>query len=221
MPRKKPNTLSAPKPGKVFGRNGVFYRMPKGPEGPLEIKIDFGQIPSPSGYFYADCLRFDTDSAMRMATLSFGLRGEQSEKLSERIEIVFPFNALLGFWQSAIPIEETVDKLLQSYGSASEPAIIARGATDPKTPVAVLFANILFMAAGDGETSLDFYHLSPREAHLAKTQRADMKLQATIRVIISTILTRQFLSLVKSFAERSAPGNPSQERNHSVAGIRR
>ncbi len=64
-----------------------------------------------------------------------------------------------------------------------------------------LFANLIFMAVGQGESSLDFYHLSPREVHLAKTKKTDMQLAPIGRVILSSVLTKYFFELIRPLAQ--------------------
>jgi len=75
-----------------------------------------------------------------------------------------------------------------------------------------LFANTIFAAVGEGESTLDFYHLPPREVHLAKTQKRDMQIQPTVRVIMSSVVTKHFFDALRPHAERqSVP--PVMERS--------
>jgi hypothetical protein len=222
MPRKLPKSSPPTKPTQVFGSNGLTYRFPSGSDGPIQISVDFSKIAPPAAYFYADCVRIDVDNQNRMATLVFGHRAESGDRLADRVEIVMPFNALFGtFWQSVKPIEQTVDKLLEGFGEIHEAPTIARGATERTKPAPPLFANVVFVATAEGETSLDFYHLAPREVHLAKTQRTDMNLQTTVRVIASTLLTKQLFNLIRPLAEPSAAGQVTSERKQSATGVRR
>jgi hypothetical protein len=214
---KKPKAIKRPSPSKVFGSNGVFYRFPQGFEGQVQVSIDFSKIPAPARYYYADSLRVRIDKEMRMAILSFGHRNENTDKFADRVDVVMPMAALLvTFWASAQPIEAAVDKILETFGVVVEPLPIGPSSTEAAT----LFANVLFAAAGDGETSLDFYHLAPREMFLAKTQRSEIKLQPTIRVIMSTVLTKHFLNVLRPLAERISNTQQSLERNSGVARSR-
>jgi hypothetical protein len=205
------------KPDQLFGSKGVFYKLPQGAEGPMEIRFDFSQISPPDKYYYADCLHLRVDEEMRMAILAFGHRNENTDKFSDRIDVVMPTNSLFGvFCASATPVEEAVDKILQASGTSVD----LRPLIPTETEAPTLFANIIFAAAGDGESSLDFYHLSPREVHLAKTQRTDMEIEATVRVIMSTVLTKYFFNVLRPHAQRITYNQPILERNTSVARAR-
>jgi hypothetical protein len=56
---------------------------------------------------------------------------------------------------------------------------------------------MIFITAGQGESSLDFYHLSPRDVHLAKTKKMDMQMSPIVRVILSSVLTKYFFGLIE------------------------
>src|SRR5260370_13634423 len=206
-----------PKPGQVFGKNGVFYSFPGGDQEQIQVKIEFGQVPPPLNYYYADSLHLRMDKDQGMAILSFGQRNENTDSFSNRIDIVMPIKSLLGsFWGSSRPVESTLDKLLQSSGGVAGIRPIA----PPASEAATLFANLIFLAVGDGESTLDFYHLPPREVHLAKTQRRDMELQTTIRGIISSLLTKHFFETLRPHAEGATNSGPVRERRQSAIRCR-
>ncbi len=217
MAAKKSNTNKKPNPQKVFGSKGVFYKFPDGVEGQIHINIDFGQVRPPDRYYYADCVHVRLDREMSMAVLSFGHRNENTDTFSDRIDVVMPIRALIGtFYASIKPVEEAVDKILEAAGTTVE--LRPTTPTDSKAPT--LFANILFAAAGEGESSFDFYHLSPREVHLAKTQRTDMNILPTVRVIMSSVLTKYFFKVLSTLVQTVSTNKQVPERNKSVARAR-
>src|SRR5690348_13945059 len=200
--------------GRVFGKNGVFYSFPRGDQEQIQIRVDFSQVPPPPNYYYADSLYIRMDKEQRMAVLSFGQRNEQAGNFFNRIDIVMPTKSLMGpFWVSSRPIEPTLDKLLEASGPGGE----IRPISPPDTESVTLFANMIFLAIGDGESTLDFYHLPPREVHLAKTGRKDMELQPTVRVIISSVLTKHFFNTLRPYAEGGSHSLPALERSRHAA----
>ncbi len=194
----------------VFGSNGVFYRFLEQEGGPVEIRIDFGLVPAPPFYYYADSLLLKLDDELRMAHLSFGRRDASTNKFADRIDVVMPMKSLLGhFWASARHVENTVDKILQATGTVPKYQPVSSPDSQATT---TLFANTIFAAVGEGESTLDFYHLPPREVHLAKTQKRDMQIQPTVRVIMSSVVTKHFFDALRPHAERqSVP--PVMERS--------
>jgi hypothetical protein len=204
---------------RVFGKDGVRYSFPHGDQEQIQFNIDFSQIPSPPSYFYADSLYLRTDNELCMSVLSFGLRNENTEKFSQRIDVVMPTKSLTGpFWVSTRPIEPILDKALEMSKLTGETRQISAPDPDPRT--VTLFANMIFLALGDGESTLDFYHLPPREVHLAKTKRADIQLKATVRVILSSVLTKHFFNTIRPYAEGASDSTPGLERSTRAARSR-
>jgi len=198
-----------PKPSKVFGSNGVFFRFLDRDGGPVEIRIDFGLVPAPAFYYYADSLLLKLESDLRMAVLSFGRRDVKTNKFADRIDVVMPTKSLFSqFWASSRDVEGTVDKILGASGGLL-PKLTA--VSLPESQAATLFANTIFAAVGEGESTLDFYHLSPREVHLAKTQKKDMQIQPTVRVIMSSVLTKYFFDTLRPHAEQGQSVSPLME----------
>jgi hypothetical protein len=198
------------KPGKAFGSGGVFYTFPQGEGGQIHITIDFSQVPSPPSYYYADSMHLRLDEEHGMSVLSFGRRIGNTDKFSDRIDVVMPTKSLIGpFWKSTRPVEPTLDKLLEASKLTGE----TRPMSPPEGLAATLFANTIFAAVGEGESTLDFYHLSPREVHLAKSQKANMQLEPTIRVIMSTVLTKHFFNMLRPYAEGRSDSAPVLERS--------
>ena len=219
MAAKSAKTKKSPKPGQVFGKNGVLYTFPHGDQDQIQITIDFSQVPPPPNYFYADSLYLRMDNELHMSVLSFGLRNENTDKFSRRIDVVMPTNSLTGpFWASTRPIEPVLDKVLEMSRLTGEARPISP--PDPDPQVITLFANMIFLAVGEGESTLDFYHLPPREVHLAKTQKADIQLKATVRVILSSILTKHFFNTLRPHAEGASDSAPVLERSTRAARSR-
>lgn len=219
MSRKRiEKTATNPKGNKVYGSNGVFYKFPKGegPGQPIEIRVDFAQVPEPQNYYYADSFFASFDEVQQMATLSFGRRDLAGANFADRIDIVMPTKSILGaFWQSIkqARVDETVEKILAAAGLVPHVTLLAT----PSDLAQTFFANTIFVAAGDGESTLDFYHLSPRAIHLAKAQRTDMNLSAAVRVIISSVLTKYFFDTIRSHADHAVESQPAQEGGRRAA----
>jgi hypothetical protein len=200
VPARTTKRNKEPKATKVFGSNGVLYRFLAGEQGPIEIKIDFGAVPIPASYYYADSLLLRLDPDLCMSLLSFGRRDANTNKFADRIDVAIPTKSLFGpFWSSSRAVEDTVDKLLETSG-VSVPKLTP--VSSPDSLAATVFANTIFAAVGENESTLDFYHLSPREVHLAKTQKKDMQLEPVVRVIVSTVLTKIFFDTLRPYAER-------------------
>lgn len=218
MAPKNARAKKSPNPQRVFGKNGVLYTFPHGNEEQIQIRVDFSQVPSPPNYYYADSLHLRVDKEQRMAVLSFGHRNPNTDTfLSNRIDVVMPFKSIMGpFWLSSRPVEAVLDKLLEVAGLTGE----TRPISSPDGEALILFANMIFLAVGDGESTLDFYHLAPREVHLAKTQKKDMELEPTVRVIMSSVLTKHFFNMLRPYAESAAEPLPALERSQRAARTR-
>src|SRR6266849_6289173 len=64
-----------------------------------------------------------------------------------------------------------------------------------------LYANLIFMSTGGGESCLDFYYLPVRDIHFAKTVvGSEISLQPVIRIPTSPVLVKQMLNLCREFA---------------------
>jgi hypothetical protein len=210
-PKKITNALS---PEKVFGGNGVIYRFPQGEGGPIEIKVDFALVSAPTNYYYADSLHLASDESLRMAVLSFGRRNETINEFADRIDVVMPKKSLFDqFWKSSMGIQDTLDKFLEATGAAPK----LRPISLPKSQATTFFANAIFAALGEGESTLDFYHMPPRAVHLAKTQKADIQLLPIVRVIISSVLTKLFFETLRPEAEARTNFQSAPEGNRRVA----
>lgn len=192
----------------ILGNGGVFYTFPQGEGGPIEIRIDFGQVPEPTNYYYADSLLLRLDEEQHIAILSFGRRDENTNKFAQRIDVAMPMKSLFGpVWASLEAIESTLDQILEVSGGAAK----VRPVTSEESAAATLFANTIFAALGDGESAVDFYHLSPRDVHLAKTQRANMQIHAVVRVMMSSVLTKHLFDTLRPYKGRGAALQPTLE----------
>jgi hypothetical protein len=197
----------------VFGKNGVFYTFPQGDGGPININVDFSLAPPPPSYYYADSIRLKTDEDLQMVNLSFGRRKPDANEFEDNIDIVMPMASLCRFWTYSRDVEAAVDLVLAQVNWKSRVQPISAG----YATAATLFANMIFMAIGEGESSLDFYHLPPREVHLAKTQKMDMQLVPIVRVILSSIVTKYFFSLVETVARGGQSQLFAQGRERATA----
>jgi len=214
LPRTTHRRKSSPKPPPTFGGNGVFFTFPDEHSDQLQVKIDFAQVLVPLNYYYADSLRIALDEGLQIAVLSFGRRDQAVDKFADRIDVAMPMKALFGpIWTSFRPIEEAVDKILEASGAAAKPTPVA--APDSQAPT--LFSNLIFLAAGDGESTFDFYHLSPRDLHLAKTQKQAMQLLPIVRVIMSSVLTKEFFNRLRPYAEKATRPQPVADGSKRVA----
>jgi hypothetical protein len=182
------------------------------------MSVDFGLVPAPGFYYYANALRLTLDDQQRMAILSFGRRDEVAARLVDRIDVVMPMTALFGtFWSSSLPIQEVLDKYLQT--AQIEAVAFPELGAQPETRQ-TFFGNVIFAAVGEGESSFDFYHLSPREVHLAKTQKKDMRIQPVVRVILSSVLTKHFFETLRPHAEHAHQARIAAERSTHVVSSR-
>ncbi|HXC34214.1 MAG TPA: hypothetical protein VNZ56_17185 [Verrucomicrobiae bacterium] len=217
-PRTHSRRSAKPKLRRVYGSNGVFYTFPEGEgEGkPIQIKVDFSQVAEPTSYYYADAVYVSMDTDNGMAVISFGRRDTDTGKFVDRIEIIMPVRSLLGaFWASITQarVEETVDKILAATGAVTKVRPIP---APPSEFAPSFFANTIFLSAGDGESSLDFYHVPPRAIHLAKERRKNIQLVPVIRVLASTVLTKHFFDILRNYLN-NAIQPPNQEGGRRAA----
>jgi len=201
----------------VYGKGGVFYKFPKGETGPVQIKVDFGLVPPPQSYYYADAIDLKVDEDLFMGVLSFGRREVGTNRFADRIDIIMPPAALFRqFWLSSRDVEGTIDQVIAKLGATPKVAPASAGSSLAVT----LFANMIFIAVGEGESSLDFYHLSPRDVHLAKTRKIDMQIQPTVRVILSSILTKYFFELLKPHVQEAQASQSTEGRRERATASR-
>jgi len=161
------------------------------PDSTMQMKFDFSRLPEPALYYYADCLAMRVDSDNQMVILTFGRSEGERTKFMDHVEVVMPTDRLLGdFWKSATDINAAVDQILQARRWSAFP----RQMEPPPDATQTFYANVLFMVVGMGESSLDFYHLSPRQIHFAKTGLLkEIQVVPVLRVVISTALSKRFL----------------------------
>jgi len=202
MKRKNKTTALAQTQGAV--------QFEKCADGSMQIKFDFSHLPEPSLYYYADCLAFRVDTDNQMVVLSLGRSAADRKSFIDHIEVVMPVDKLLrDFWKSARDIEATVDQILRAQDWLEFPFRM-----DPPTgPTQAFYANLLFMAVGIGESSLDFYQLSPRQIHFAKGGLLnEMQVLPVLRVAMSTPLSKRFLSEIAHHPARQE----AQQRPNGV-----
>lgn len=193
------------KEARLYGKGAVRYQLPEGFNGPIQIKVDFRQAPPPPSYFYADSVGMAMNSDLLMATLSFG---QQRTGGPERVDVVIPRQALLQvFWQSARGIERTVGEAISALG-----AKVAESLVPETRPSVTLYANMVYMAVGPNEASLDFYCIAPGDIHFARTQGAEIGLQPIVRILMSIVLAKTFFNLLRPQAERLAAASDRMGR---------
>lgn len=184
---------------KMYGKGPVRYAFPEGPNGPLQLGIDFSAAPVPGAFYYADALSLKRDRELAMVTLSFG-RLDAVGKLRDRLDLVMPAAALfIQFWNSAIQVEKILDEQLKALGISAATRSISQKSLARTT----LFANAIFVATGGGESCLDFYYLPVRDIHLAKTRESskmkqfEIGLDPIVRILLSPSLLKLLFNVCR------------------------
>ncbi len=209
MKRKNKAAIATPS---AQGQSAVQFEIR--PDGTAQIKFDFSHLPEPPLYYYADCLALRVDVDNQMVILSFGRSEGERKQFTDHVEVVMPTDKLFGdFWRSARDIEATVDQILQTRGWSAFPFRME----PPSAATQTFYANLLFMAVGMGESSLDFYQLSPRQIHFAKSGLLkEIQVLPVLRVAISSALSKQFLSEIgKHSQDRRTPIHESDGVVHA------
>jgi hypothetical protein len=202
-----------PKSLKTYGKGPVRYALPLGPQGPLQVGIDFRFAPVPGAYYYADALSLRHDRELAMATLLFGHIDAAAGRLRDRLDIIIPEGALFfQFWNSSREVEKTLDEQLKALGLPASTRLITQKSLARTT----LFANTIFVATGGGESCLDFYYLPVRDIHIAKTNHGEIGLEPIIRVLCSPALLKLLFDMCRPHAV-SAPGQPAEVRRSDRA----
>jgi len=201
--------VSGPLPSfKTYGKGPVRYGFPQGPQGPLQIGIDFRFAPVPEAYYYADALSLRHDRELAMATLLFGRLDVAAGKVRDRLDIVMPGAALFfQFWNSSRDVERILDEQLKALRLSAS----ARSIDQKSLPRTTLFANTIFVSTGGGESCFDFYYLPIRDIHFAKMDRREIGLESIIRVLSSPVVLKALFDLCRPHAI-VAPGQPAGER---------
>lgn len=149
-----------------------------------------------------------------MATLIFGRVPERERGRGDRLDIVLPEVVLFGmFWNASRPIEETIDKQLAQMRKKS----IARPVPPTTSRRGTLYANNVHLSTAGGDSCLDFYYLSPRDLHFARTQGSDISLHAIIRVTLSPVLVKCILDACRPYAEALTANEGKKEKIHRAS----
>ena len=194
---------------KLYGKGAIRYSLPEGEKGPLQMHIDYTQAPVPEAYYYADAVSLDRDDDLGVAILSFGRREEGSAKLRERLDMVLPQAALFNlFWNSSRGVEQTVDQQVRRLPRKG----IFEAVPTEVTPRGTLYANNIFVSTAGAESCLDFYYLSPRAIHIARTHHTDIGFQPIIRIILPAVLLKYLFELLRPQAEQSRTADRSNRR---------
>lgn len=190
---------SEPRKGQTqHGQGAVRYSfLSEQSGGALSLQVDFRLARPPETYYYADALSISVDREMGVAILAFG-RTKPEGGLRDRLDVVMPEISLFGvFLSSAIAIEPTIDQQLQMLKLRPVSRMVAGTVQSRGT----LYANLIFVSTGGGESCLDFYYLPVRDIHFAKTVvGSEISLQPVIRIPTSPALLKQMLSLCREFA---------------------
>lgn len=160
-----------------------------------EMNVDYQRAGVPERFYYADYC--DVRRARFGFALLFGKLISGTSRLLTKIEIGFPEQLFVKqLWGNTIEFQKTL-------------AVIAEKI--PMTPLEIVEdtekiqtfrANNVFMAMSDEEAVMDYYYLSPRDIHFARTQRKDeLGLEPVIRVLMSTGLMIEFFERCKEYVE--------------------
>jgi len=210
--QKRPNRNQS---SKTYGKGPVRYRLPEDEAGPIQISVDYGLAVVPDQYYYADSFSLQRDDKLGIAVLVFGRSASSEPGARDRLEIAMPESSLFDtFWRSSRSVEQSLDQQLASMKKKG----IARPAPAEVARRATLYANNIFIATGGTETCLDFYYLSPRDVHLAKTRKAQIELFPIIRVIISPVLVKYMFNELRPHAEGASVAGATQGRSQH-AGV--
>lgn len=185
---------------KLHGQGAVRYSVIPEQDGGLRLNVDFRFARPPETYYYADALSISDDKEMGAAILSFG-RSKPEGGLRDRLDIVMPEVSLFfGFLGSATNVEPVIDKQLQVLKLRPVNRAVA-GVTGTAQSRGTLYANLIFLATGGAESSLDFYYLPMRDIHFAKTfAGSEISLQPVIRIPTSPVLVKQMFNLCRELA---------------------
>ena len=187
---------------RVIGKGPVRYTQPGGTGSPLAISIDFRYAKPPEAYAYADCVSVKNDPEVGMATILLGHADTQAGKVKDCISIVLPSAALLiQFLSTTTSVEETLRAQLNTMGMS-----VAKRAVGKEAELrASLFANVLALHTGPGDSSLDFYYLPVRDIHLAKEFQTEIPLEQVIRIVMPLPVLQYFFELCRSLAQSLQP----------------
>jgi hypothetical protein len=194
------------KASKVVGTGPVRYVMPQMKGGPLQISIDFRFATVPGAYYYADVLSLRHERQLAMVTLLLARFDAQAGRLWDRLDIVMPESALfLQFWNSSREVEKSLDVQMKALNISHA----LRPVGSKSLPRTTLFANVINVSTGGGESCLDFYYMPVRDIHLARQNRSEIGLEPIIRILSSPVLLKSLFELCRPFAA-SGVGLPTQ-----------
>ena len=191
----------SPKTGKVVGGGPVRYTVQPGQNALLNVQVDFALAAVPGAYYYADCLALRYDRELAVVTLSFARTDALSGRVGDRLDVVMPAGALFLFWNSSRDVEKTLDEQLKALGVSPESRPIGVKALARTT----LFANVIFVSTGGGESCLDFYYMPVRDIHFAKKNRSTIGLEPILRVLSSPVLLKNLFDLSRPYAASIGP----------------
>lgn len=163
----------------------------------LQMAVDYSKADTPARSYYADfCEVLESRGAV---SLVFGKLVSGAAKLRNKVEISFPRKMFVEqLWKSSREFEKTVKRL------AEDQEFFDIGKVDDTDTVQTFRSNNVFMAVGDEEAVLDFYLLSPGDVRLAiqGKRSEDITLEPVLRVLVETVLMRDFLAKCRPHAEK-------------------
>jgi len=189
LKRKKPmKEEKAP----IRGKGVITYSLPQGENGPLQLHLDMAQARIPDIFFYSNIVFLQADYNLASVRISFGRVVEKPAKSMRRVDIVMPESAISRYITSIKNIEGTVNKALERI-KGSPIKEVAQPETDQ---VVTLYANHIYASVSGEESCMDFYYISPRDLHIARTQKGNIALDPVIRVPLSTVLFKHLNELL-------------------------
>jgi hypothetical protein len=162
----------------------------------VELGVDYRQAEVPERFYSADYC--EIQKARAGLSLFFGKLIPGTSKLRTKIEVTFPEEMFLRqLWASSRDFHKTVQGVAEKIDF---PPLENVEDTDK---VQTFRSNNVFMGMWGEESVMDFYYLSPRDIHFAKTQqRGAAALEPVVRVVLSTALMFEFLEKCRHHVER-------------------
>ena len=198
----------------TYGKGPIRYSFSE--DGGLVLQLDLEKAPVPENSFFANSISVHADFKLASVTLSFGRLAPESNRGLKQFDIAMPESTVFGRYLKSIEgMEKTVDKALSIIKRTPIKSIEWSQAEQIET----LYANHIYASTAGEESCLDFYYISPRDTHLARTQKANIALTPVIRITLSVVLFKHFCELIRQ--GKSSKGNsPKVESEVEHAGTR-
>lgn len=183
----------------ISGKGPVAVRVvqagPEPTQALVEITVDYRNAETPNRAYFADYC--DVQKGRFGYSLVFGKLIPGSSVLRTKIEITYPQEMFLRqLWATSRELHKTVRDLPLRENPTPVDSV------QDTDKVQTFRSNNVFMGVWGEDSVLDFYYLSPKDMHEARTrQRADVSLEPVIRVVMDTALLYEFLEKCRPFAE--------------------